>query len=89
MKFLGILAAAMLAVAPAIASADPPGSADKFTPPAPGPVASQNDDEDDDDDEGLIILFVGSGFTIALGAAGLIFLSNDGSDNSAPSTPGT
>ena len=43
MKTLGILAAASLALAPALVSADEQKTADQPRP-APGPVASQNDE---------------------------------------------
>lgn len=83
MKFMGILAAAMLVVAPAIASADPASSTEKYSRPAPGPVASSSHEDDDDFDGAPFLLFGGVGI---LGVGLLVLLNDDGSDGT-PSTP--
>lgn len=81
MKFLGILAAAMLVLGPAIASADPASTASTDERPAPGPVASTSHEDDDDDDLGLIVLF-----PLGVGLLVLPLLFLDGSDSTSSTT---
>lgn len=86
MKMFGILAAASLALAPALASADEQKVADQ-TRPAPGPVASQNDELGNELTPDVVVP-IGLGLT---GALLLALLAGDGGgdDDTTPTTTTT